>query len=191
MSTRGSAAEADSSDEEYLPEQQRDRLTAALARLEEDCATEWSGSRTSVPSLRGWWLVQQDPAPLEVNRYCIRLNATSDGVSGTSEAEARNDRTKRYTVRLDAVQLCGLVVKLTQTIRDGSATLWKGECTVLVDDNASYFSGTYISGHSSGVISGARVEPVVSMSDTTTQPWPPRPPKAVETEANNSTAPGE
>eukprot|EP01059_Diplonema_ambulator_P027111 TRINITY_DN44813_c0_g1_i1.p1 TRINITY_DN44813_c0_g1~~TRINITY_DN44813_c0_g1_i1.p1 ORF type:complete len:181 (+),score=53.78 TRINITY_DN44813_c0_g1_i1:20-562(+) len=170
-----------SSDEEFVPAPEEERLAAVLEDMPE------TGLKGEV-NLEGFWTIQGTPAPLETNRFCIELAKDGDGFKGTSEVSMQRDSLTTFHIHFEGRAICGPVLQFTLTYsskeysRTERPRTWKGTCTALVDPTQNYFTGTYISGFLQGTVMAARVtDRDTSMSlKQTAKVWPPRPARKAE-----------
>eukprot|EP01060_Flectonema_neradi_P038055 TRINITY_DN7881_c0_g1_i1.p1 TRINITY_DN7881_c0_g1~~TRINITY_DN7881_c0_g1_i1.p1 ORF type:complete len:189 (+),score=31.70 TRINITY_DN7881_c0_g1_i1:22-567(+) len=163
---------SDSSDDEFVPPPCSVRIEAALTELE---------APSKLLDMSGWWMLQQIPSPLETNRIAIELSRSGAGFRGTSEVAMAKDSTVMYSVEVVMEHIYGPAYTLSQKMitkpHPGNIHLrpktWFGTSTVYADEAGNYFSGTYTSGFTSGVVTAARTTTSERSSDCK---WPPRPP---------------
>ena len=192
---------ADSSDDDFMPPPASERVAAALHSLSPDGGGDGAVTAPSSPqSLRGTWVLQMTPPPLGTTRMVLALDERCAGGEfwGTGRVTVARDTHRAFAVEVKGAVLCCPVVRFVLSLCPESETPllsavapWEGTYTVLIDDTACYFSGTYAgSDHTSGVVTGALTSTghhdvfdttkMGSHSAGKPNAWPPSPPEDLQ-----------
>ena len=176
----------ESSDEEFTPLPQEERLQVALSSLSGEI-----DSSVKLESLKGTWVLHETPAPFDTTRMVVTMQQQGSAFEGRGVVSMVRDSATKFNVHIKGSAVCGHVVQFTQTLTMSTPPAshtppepWQGLCTVLVDETSCYFSGTYVSGHSSGVVTGALTTAaaleISSPTKHVVKQWPPHPPELVK-----------
>ena len=135
-------------------------------------------------------MIQKKKREKKTNKTRISIHLSRDGTGfhGTGEVAMMKDSSVIYLVEFSMKHIYGPAYSISQRLITkshlGNAHLrpktWIGTSTVYVDNTGSYFSGTYLSGYTAGVITAART--TESYKIQTDTKWPPRPPPKKKTE---------